>query len=538
MKALVIILGLTIFIRFFNISSLPAGLYWDELDTGYQAYSLLQTGRDYFGNLFPAHLQAFADYRSGLYMYLAVPLVKIFGLSPLSVRGVSSVWSVITVLLSYIFAARILRLGRNSWILPAVMSLAPWGLIQGRIAAESQLLVPLLFLGLISLYTTRYSLFALSFGLCLWAYPTAKLFIPVFILILFIVYKPNLKKMILPALLFLAIGFLPIYETFTKPIGRRFAELSIFSDPTVKKQVETNRQISYLSSGAVYQPGLQPGLIDKIIYNKYTLLGQKLITNYFTPLSTGFLFIKGDPNLRHNLNLVNTGQFYLIDLLPFVLGLVYVLSNLRAISHKLLASWLFLAPLPAIFTSDGSTHAPRLIFMFPVIAIIISLGLHRLFRSKLAAAGYVSIFCLTIFITFQYLFTTYRAVSAEAFNHGFLAAVTEATSRKGEYRKVILDMYNESALMAYLFDSKYPPAEFQKSFPLEAETIFNGVEGYKFENIIILYPGTRDWNKIQLPGKNLIFARSTQPNATKIPGAEFITNPDSSPAIVKFTQNN
>ena len=80
MKYFAAIFLLALFLRFYLLPIHPAGLYWDEYDTGYQAYSLLKTGRDYFGNLFPAHLQSFADYRSGLYMYLTVPFIKTIGL--------------------------------------------------------------------------------------------------------------------------------------------------------------------------------------------------------------------------------------------------------------------------------------------------------------------------------------------------------------------------------------------------------------------------------------------------------------------------
>lgn len=536
-KSLLALLGvvsLVLFLRLFHFTSFPSGLYWDELDTGYQAYSVLLTGRDYYGNPFPAHFQALADYRSGLYIYFTAPFVKFFGLNSFSIRAPSVIWSLLMVFIAFVFAARVLKLGRNSWLLPVVIGLGPWNLVQGRIAAESQLLAPLFLLGLIGLNSRRYLLSAFCFSLSLWAYPTAKLFIPMMLIALFFLNSNLKKKLVLPALLFSLIAFLPVFETFSKPVGRRFAELSIFNDPTLTKEVEVQRQRAYLASGATYQPGLAPGITEKIMFNKYTLFAQKLISNYFSSLNSDFLFLSGDPNLRHNINQPNTGQFYLIELAPFLAGLFLVLSQLKTNSNRLLAVLLLLAPLPAIVTGDGANHAPRLIYLFPIIASFIALGLNKFSQNKLIFSLYSIFFLTSLSLSSYYLFTTYKVASAESFNTGFLEAAAIADSQKGDYDRVVLDMFNESTLMAYLVTTQFNPAVFQASFPLPSETIANGVEGYKLGNVIILYPGTRDWNQIKLAGKNLILVRSTQPNALHYTPQTQILYPDSQPAISVF----
>ena len=70
---------LTIIIFAFLIRALPfwqpPSLNWDEVSLGYDAYSLLKTGRDQWGIPLPVIFRAFGDYKLPVYEYLAVPFV-------------------------------------------------------------------------------------------------------------------------------------------------------------------------------------------------------------------------------------------------------------------------------------------------------------------------------------------------------------------------------------------------------------------------------------------------------------------------------
>src|SRR3989304_7288957 len=101
---LIFILVLAASLRLGAISRFPAGLNADEAALGYNAYSLLLTGRDEHGNLFPVNLESFADYKPALYAYLSVPLVKIFGLTEFAVRLPSAIFGILAVFLIYVFA--------------------------------------------------------------------------------------------------------------------------------------------------------------------------------------------------------------------------------------------------------------------------------------------------------------------------------------------------------------------------------------------------------------------------------------------------
>ncbi len=284
---------------------------------------------------------------------------------------------------------------------------------------------------------------------------------------------------------------------------------------------------------------MTPSILEKAVYNKLTYWVEKTTANYASALSTNFLFISGDPNLRHQLGLVNTGQLYLLEFIPFIIGITIILKILSVKSSaNLILGWLILAPLPAIITRDGGTHAPRLLFLFLPIIFIISLGMKKLISFKKAFPIYFFIYFIIVTVTVYYFFTTYRITSASAFNSGFSEAISLALNNTQKYDRVIIDAHNESVLLPYLFVSQTDPLKFQKSFPLPAEDITTGISGYKFGNIFILYPGTRDWNSIKLPGNNLVISRSTQPFISKLNPMYSIPNPDSSAAFVAFKGNN
>ena len=73
---LIIVLTIAFLIRFINLNSTPA-LNPDEAALGYNAYSLIETGKDEHGTSWPLHFKSFGDFKPGGYVYLAIPFVKI-----------------------------------------------------------------------------------------------------------------------------------------------------------------------------------------------------------------------------------------------------------------------------------------------------------------------------------------------------------------------------------------------------------------------------------------------------------------------------
>ena len=84
---LISLLSVTLFLYKLNVS--PPALNADEATNAYDAYSILKTGKDQYGNFMPLRFKSFGDYKLPLLTYLAVPFIKIFGLTETGIRMVN-----------------------------------------------------------------------------------------------------------------------------------------------------------------------------------------------------------------------------------------------------------------------------------------------------------------------------------------------------------------------------------------------------------------------------------------------------------------
>jgi 4-amino-4-deoxy-L-arabinose transferase-like glycosyltransferase len=100
------ILFLGVFLRFYQLGTVPQGLHRDEAFLGYNAYSILKTGKDMSGNFLPLHLQSFLYSPAG-YSYFSIPFIALFGLSAFSVRFASAFFSSGSIVLVFFLSRKI-----------------------------------------------------------------------------------------------------------------------------------------------------------------------------------------------------------------------------------------------------------------------------------------------------------------------------------------------------------------------------------------------------------------------------------------------
>ena len=98
---LVLILILGTFLRFWRLGQVPASPDWDEAALGYNAYSLLQTGKDEYGKAWPLVIRSFDDYKPAVYVYLTILPVKFFGLNLWATRLPAAFLGALAVLVVY-----------------------------------------------------------------------------------------------------------------------------------------------------------------------------------------------------------------------------------------------------------------------------------------------------------------------------------------------------------------------------------------------------------------------------------------------------
>lgn len=492
-KILFLILAIAAFLRLWGISKVPVSLFGDELDVGYQAYSILKTGKDYSGNPWPLHFESLAEWRTPLYLYSAVPTVAIFGISPLGVRLPAAIFGILGVLALYFLVKEIFTDEKLALISAGVLAFSPWHIQYSRAAFEVTELIFLLLMGLYfffkSIKKSGKWLWASAGLLALtpWVYSTAKLFTPLFLVFLFLVWRKEIlgfskKYLVWAAVALLIIGTPIAYSTLFGGGTQRFGYISIFTDPTIRPEVGVARERDARMRGEL-GAGLRPTVIDKLIHNKFTLWGTFIVKNYFEAFSTEFLFNKGDLNLRHS---IGVGEFFKIEALALLLGAAFFLTTFKEKRLKLfIIFWILLGAIPAAITREGGRHATRLILILPPLVFLISYGLVETINSLKARAkllfitSYLILFAVG-FISYQHNFWVHYPWDSERWWHaGFKESFQTIKEVEKDYDRVIISMAGEPAWIFFAGWSQYPPEKWHKGYPFE-QSYIDGFGGLSF----------------------------------------------------------
>lgn len=181
------ILAIGIFARVWEFGSLPSGLNPDEASIGVEAYYLYKFGIDRSGMSYPVHLISWGSGQNALYAYMLIPFVALQGINAVSVRLPMMLSGILSLPLIFIAGERLL--GRKfALIAMFLMAISPWHIVNSRWAVESNIM-PFLFLaGFTALLMSNpknwwFIVSSIFFALSLYAYGTAYIGVPIFLLL-------------------------------------------------------------------------------------------------------------------------------------------------------------------------------------------------------------------------------------------------------------------------------------------------------------------------------------------------------------------
>lgn len=218
---LILILIFASLLYLYKLNTTPS-LYVDEAVVGYNAYSILNTGKDEYGKAFPIAFRFFGSYTPPLFVYLSIPFVKLFGLEVFSVRLLSVVSGLLNIWLIYLFIKnlKIFKYKYIAVISAFLFSILPWSLYNSRLGYEVSLAFTLFILGsLLFLKSLSNKPQLLIFGVItlsassLTAH-TERYLAPLFIVLFFVTFRKILfsqtyKKYLLWSFVVLVIAQLP-----------------------------------------------------------------------------------------------------------------------------------------------------------------------------------------------------------------------------------------------------------------------------------------------------------------------------------------
>lgn len=456
-------------LRLWQVGSVPPSPDWDEAALGYNAYSIAQTGKDEYGKFFPIVLRSFDDYKPALYSYLIIPFLFLFGLSIQAVRMPSILFGVATVVAVFFLCQELFHKKNLSFLIALFLAISPWHIQFSRIGFESNVGLSLNIFGLLFFIKGLkkpyfFFLSALFYVASLYVYQSEKVFVPLFIILLLVLFWNQVKhvsrKYIFGIIIFGAILVLPmaLYLVTDKNSLARARGVSVFSDNSFVSQ----------SSLRIQSDQQRHDYVGLLIDNRRLRYGKEIIANYVSHFDMKWLFLTGDVS-RHHAPFI--GLLYLWELPFLLLGIYYFLFSEYSVKTKILIfGWVLIAPVAASVTT-GVPHAVRTLNFLPTFQIFTAfglLGLYSFFTKKQkmvrqAIFGIVTIFALfnIVYYLDQY-FVQQNYYNSLDWQYGYKDAVAFVSGT--QYKHVVVSNQPplDQSYMFFLFYLRYDPRLYQK----------------------------------------------------------------------------
>lgn len=444
---LLIILLIAACLRFWQLGTNPASLYWDEAAIVLDAYSISQTGRDINNHSwFQPVLGSYGDFKAPVLIWLSSLTAYFFGMHPLTVRLPVALFSVLTVYLVYIVVRKMLffdpRLANHYAKLPLlsalIVSISPWSVHFGRIGFESSLSVAFLLLTMIVFleFLQRQKniylfLTAPLAALAVYTYYSLRLILPLLAVALLVIFYQQLKRHLLKVFITGGAFLLLLIPMLTSPYYQRSQEYRLNNNNLIHHQ-------QVIAESSRYLERYDSNVFSRLVYHRYLLVARDFLVNWSSHFDLDFLFFRGDTNLRQHSGYF--GQFLLIFLPFYGIGMYLLFTHFRSHLSKLLGVLLLLAPIPAAMVYEVP-HASRAIYLFVPFAIIIAWGIHEF--SHWSKRWLLAMLSLAVLVNAGFFYADYfieypkRSSEAWLYSYNQVAAYVRAHYR--EFSQIDID---------------------------------------------------------------------------------------------------
>ncbi len=467
-----VIFALALLLRLPSFGSLPNGLNRDEAALAYNAFSLLKTGKDEYGEKLPITFRSFGDEKLGGYIYTVIPSIAVFGLTPAATR-LPSLLSGLAII--FLIGNITWQISRSFWkpkqarvaqlFAMFFVAIAPWANHFSRVAYEAHLAMMLFLLGFSSLLQAlkmekkqRFwtALAGASFAGALLTYHSYQVLIALFLPFTLLLCFRKIRKLNRIGIT-IAVGFgilsltLLWSNNFFQSNLTKHAGISPFSQERIEREF------------ALLRLALPtPLTINKFLANRVTEPIAIFSKNYAQVLSPAFLFVTGSIQDVHN-----PGQLPNLHLLslPFIIwGAHTLLKQPSKDGEKLFFLWFFLALVPSALTIDPQ-HTMRANALFPALEVLSALGITALlFALKpswkaLAAGTILSLFLIATLRWRAEYFVLAPQRDEEKSHEKYHLLGKKLLEESHSHDIVITQQPSSSPYIWYLFESQLDPKD-------------------------------------------------------------------------------
>jgi hypothetical protein len=397
--------------RFVGLGAVPVGLCTDELLAGLHVECLAQTGKSADEKPWPL----FANGLGGglytpVYLYSLLGWTRVFGSSPVALRGMTAAFSVLTIVGLWLLARRLVD-RRAAWLVAVAAALSPWSFQVARLSTDGPVAPAFLVWGVYLFLRSPRLPWAAAGGVVLalaaYTYPPLRVQVPLLTLFLLLVMRRGLRAPRVAVFLgSMALTGVPlVLRLLDGTLMGRSSALSIFTPD----YVQANR-----------------GRLGPV-----TFMVKQLLENMFEHLRPSYLFFTGDPNIRHSTQVM--GELGWLDIaalacfVTVVAGVIVAAFRPRVVraappSQRWLVAAAAVAAgafgtLPAAMCWEGLPHAVRSMGAWPAVALFSGVSLSIIWsRSPLVPVAALLLALAQTAHFFPYYFRVYPKESYAAWN--------------------------------------------------------------------------------------------------------------------------
>ncbi len=473
MIALTVIAALGAFTRFVELDSAPPGLYIDEASFGYNAYSILKTGRDEYGVRLPLFTRSFGTGKNPVYLYSTVASVAVFGLNEKAVRRPAAVFGVLTIIVTYSLGVALIGSSAAGLLAALFLALCPWHIFFSRFAVEVSSMTFFLALGMLLLLKgfKKPSLFPLAgiiLGVSFFTYAPTIPFVPMMVAAFAFCFRNELAgrwkifafSMAIAAL-FLALRMAPTGESQYQM--DHFRSQTIFS----ARNDAASRDILKKSTWPAPLFSESRGVVLK---------SAVFIRNYISNYSPAFLFKSGDRS-TWRASVKGYGQFLRVTAPFLIAGLLLMIFSLTP-ERRFVLLWFLLYPIGASITSALYPQATRSMNAVPCYELIFAAGaiwLYSTTKKILISKTKVPVNIIRTFLTVAFLiilaidfsgfareyFTAYPKYSSYDWNAGFRETISFSENKYPANQEITVSSGIPFSYIYPLFYTGYDPNLYQ-----------------------------------------------------------------------------
>lgn len=497
---LVVIIVFGLFLYLHKLGTIPPGLYLDEAGTGYNTYSLLLTGKDEYGQIYPTAIRLFGSYSPPLYIFLSIPLMSIFGLSIFSTRLLSVICGVLSIPIIFLIIKemKIIKSTYTALLSSLFFTITPWTIFYARMGYEQYL---------------AFLFFSLYVLLLLKSLKKPKLFaltIPIMSLTMYMDYAQRY----LTPLFALGIIMLAGNKVFSKKnikyllIGLVIALIIQIPNLLILRTPAFYTKTDHFYSEVIRDQSAKIRYFPKSISSSLAFIrefGSKM-TTYYSPRSLFFL-----PDSDPQRSMPDLSIFFPWMVVPYIVGIYYLWKKRKLFSAKLIFLLLLITPITGALTHEPF-HVQRTLALLLPLTLIIAIGFDKLIeinKTKILLPVVITLFLGSLVLLWRSYFVLLPQERALVWGYGYprlAKIVNENPSKTYVIFQPEKPKPQEIAYTQLAFYLKLPPEELHlnygdsitSNYYYNTEVVFD----HKFRNIEVKPAewGETDWRDIIIVG--------------------------------------